>query len=1117
MTRTVICVGVMGLLLSTATAMERIETSLDKGWRFIRQDVTNAGQGGFDDVSWQHVDLPHTWNALDGQDGGRNYYRGPGWYRRHLKLESALSGHRLYLYFEGASQAAEVLVNGLPAGSHRGSFSAFCLDVTQLLKEGSDNVIAVRVSNAVALKVPPVSADFTFFGGLYRGVRLLATSELAITPLDDASSGVYLKQVSVTPERADVDITTKVLNAGKSDKTATVRCRVTDREGRVTGEFTALQKVSAGATVDVVQKAVIEKPHLWNGRQDPYCYQAVVEILEGDEVVDRVAQPLGLRFYAVHPDKGFSLNGRPYALHGVNRHQDRLDKGWAIGRAEHEEDYRLIEEMGCTSLRLAHYQHAQCFYDLCDRGGMVVIAEACWVDTMDHSPLFTDTVKQQVVELVKQNYNHPSICFWSLFNELSPKPSNRVAMLDLVQELNRMTTQLDPTRPTTAATFINPGDPLNFITETIGFNRYFGWYTGVPSDWGSELDKLHAKFPDKPLCISEYGAGASVSHHEVPPKQPRTWLLWHPEEWQCVVHEAAWKAMATRSWLWGEYVWNMFDFAADNRKEGDHLGRNDKGMVTYDRKTRKDVYFWYQANWTAAPMVHITSRRFNPRPAGSTDVKVYSNAEAVELFLGGKSLGVKTAPDHCFVWSGVNLVAGGNEVEARARRGGSEVTDKVRWTCPSATSLRWICSTENEPWKDIAATQVTEPVAATAPLTLDATISYQAMDGFGGCFNELGWEALTSLPTEKREAALKALFDPGGANFTLGRVPIGANDFSLGWYSLNETPGDYAMKDFSIERDRYELIPFIKAAMKYQPTLAVWGVPWSPPSWMTTNGRYRLGRMKQDARTLAAYALYFSRYVQAWRAEGINLYAVHPQNEPIYNNNIYPQCAWSGAELNVFLRDYLLPQLKRDKVAVEVWLGTIVSGNPADYVDPVLGDPVTGPAIAGVGYQYGGQEAFQATHKKYPGKKLAQTETECYGGANTWGEAMGTFRHIIEDTVNSAGSYFFWNMVLDESSLSRWNWRQNSLLTVDRRAESVRYNPEFYSMKHFSAAVLPGARRIAVSGGPFKSVVAFQNPGGRKVLVFANESDKPDSVAIEAGDSKVQLTVPAKSMNTVWF
>jgi glucosylceramidase len=430
------------------------------------------------------------------------------------------------------------------------------------------------------------------------------------------------------------------------------------------------------------------------------------------------------------------------------------------------------------------------------------------------------------------------------------------------------------------------------------------------------------------------------------------------------------------------------------------------------------------------------------------------------------------------------------------------------------SSVRWICSTEKSHWQEMATTNAATPETADS-IKLDLQTTFQTIDGFGGCFNELAWEALVSLPAEKREAALKELFAPEGANFTLCRAPLGANDFSLGWYSLDETPGDYKMKHFSIERNREALIPFIKAAMKYQPKLGVWAVPWCPPSWMTTNGRYRQGRMKSDPQTFAAYALYFSKFVQAWRAEEINLYAIHPQNEPLLNDNLYPQCKWTGAEMNLFLRDYLLPQLKRDHVKIEVWLGTLVNDNMADYVEPVLGDPKTAANIVGVGVQYGGQKLLQATHDKYPDKKLAQTETECYGGWNAWDQGLITFGRIVEDTTNFAGSYFFWNMVLDESGLSRWNWKQNCLLTVDRRSQTVNYNAEFYAMKHFSATVLPGARRIAVSGGPFKEVVAFQNPDGSKVLAFANDTAQTVSATVAVGATSLRLDVPAQSMNTV--
>jgi len=439
-------------------------------------------------------------------------------------------------------------------------------------------------------------------------------------------------------------------------------------------------------------------------------------------------------------------------------------------------------------------------------------------------------------------------------------------------------------------------------------------------------------------------------------------------------------------------------------------------------------------------------------------------------------------------------------------------------------AIRWVCSTQAEPWQELPAT-VQPAGAETNVVRLNPATVHQRIDGFGGCFNELGWDALQALDSGQRAVALRALFDASGCNFNLCRVPMGANDFAREWYSFDETPGDYAMTHFSIARDQTILIPFIKAAMGYQPQLAVWGVPWSPPAWMKTSNSYKGGNMRQDPRTLAAYALYFSKYVRAYRAAGINLYAVHPQNEPMYNNNVYPQCAWNGNEINTFLRDYLVPQLKKDHVDVQVWLGTIASTNLAGYIDPVLGDAATRPAISGVGYQWGGQDALLATHEKYPGQKLMQTETECNDGANSWGEGMATFRKIIADMNHFASSYMFWNLVLDERSTSTWGWRQNSLLKIDTASKAIIYNPEFYSMKHFGHFLQPGAVRIDVSaaakagGGKTDfmagNVAAFRNPSGDLVVMFSNGGDNSLPITLQSGNCSATLEVPAKSMNSV--
>ena len=440
-----------------------------------------------------------------------------------------------------------------------------------------------------------------------------------------------------------------------------------------------------------------------------------------------------------------------------------------------------------------------------------------------------------------------------------------------------------------------------------------------------------------------------------------------------------------------------------------------------------------------------------------------------------------------------------------------------------APSIRWVSSTQVDPWQELPATVLSQAQDTESNVVrLDPATTYQTVDGFGGCFNELGWQALQALDNEKQAVALKALFDASGCNFNLCRVPMGANDFALEWYSFDETPNDYAMTNFSIARDQKILIPFVKSAMQYQPQLAIWGVPWSPPAWMKTTDSYKGGNMKQDPQTLVAYALYFSKYVQAYRAAGINLYAIHPQNEPKYNNNVYPQCAWSGQEINTFLRDYLIPQLKKDRVDVQVWMGTIVNENLADYIDPVLGDAVTRPAIAGVGYQWGGQEAMLATHEKYPGQKLMQTETECNNGANSWNEGMTTFQKIITDMNHFASSYMFWNLILNEKSTSTWGWKQNSLLKIDSRSKSIIYNPEFYSLKHFGHFLQTGAVRIGVTARPggetvstTRNVAAFRNPSGELVVILSNNGGSILPITLQSRNHATRLELPAKSMNSV--
>ena len=678
------------LAAGCAGSSPRILTNISRGWRFHRADPGGAEKTAFDDSPWTRVDLPHTWNAQDGQDGGDNYFRGAAWYRRALDIPASYRGKSVFLRFEGAATVAQVYVNGHLAGTHRGNFGAFCFDITKLIRPGMANLLAVRVDNSKFDDVPPLSGDFTIFGGIYRDAWLLALDPLDIDPTDDGSSGVYLKQTRVDASRADVEVTTKLRNDTNVTRAAKVTCSISDARGRVVQSASSQQSIAARGVADAVTHVTIDKPHLWNGRADPYVYTATITVREGDRVVDRITQPLGLRSFHIDPDNGFFLNGRRYALHGVNRHQERLDKGWAISKRDHEEDFALITEMGCTGIRLSHYQHADYAYELCDKAGLVVWAELPLVNDISHTPAFADNARQQLRELIKQNYNHPSICFWSLFNELALKNPDFSDERKLIGDLNELAHALDPTRITVAATHKEKIDhPVNWISDATAFNRYFGWYTGPPTGWPAGLDRLRSTMPGKKIGISEYGAGASIYQHELAPTtRPRTGGTWHPEEWQTIVHESAWKAIEQRPWLWGTFVWCMFDFSADARAEGDHLGRNDKGLVTIDRKTRKDAFYFYKANWNdREPVVHICESRFNPRPAVASDVKVYSNCDSVELTLDWRSLGSVAGDDCVFVWHDVPLHDGANRVEAIGTRGGKTYRDAVLWNAsPGATT-----------------------------------------------------------------------------------------------------------------------------------------------------------------------------------------------------------------------------------------------------------------------------------------------------------------------------------------------------------------------------------------------------------------------------------------------
>ncbi|MDE3058192.1 MAG: glycoside hydrolase family 2 protein, partial [Bacteroidota bacterium] len=633
----VYCVPFLSVLWMSsviAQSSPRIEIPLNDDWRFFRGNFVNAFEISFDDSLWEKVCLPHTWNNLDGQDGG-GYYRGPGWYRKHCTISENYSAKRVFVKFGAAGMIADVYVNGRFVGEHRGGFAAFAFDVTGFVSFGKTNLIAVKVDNTspdVSDKctVAPLSADFTMDGGLYRTAELIVTNDIHLSLLDYASPGVFLTQKNVTAGSAAVTISTDLRNDSKSTEGVVVKAVIYDRGGRIVAEATGKTRINPMTGKKIDQEATISKPHLWNGRLDPYLYSVVVSVYQQDKLLDEMTQPLGLRYYRVDPEKGFFLNGTPYKLHGFCLHEDKKDKGRAITDDDRREEMNDLLDIGATMVRLAHYQHGEAMYRLCDENGVAVWTEIPLIDYIVDSKSFAENCRQQLLELIRQNYNHPSIFFWGIFNEIEnakgPDP------VPLVKDLNALAKKEDPTRLTTSAANMNDL-PAAFVTDVLGLNKYFGWYGGNVRELGPYLDRWHNEHPGRAIGLSEYGAGGSIYQHEevqaagpLAPEHPRTNGPWHPEEYQAYFHEQSWNTIEERQYVWFSTVWNGFDFASDSRREGFQPGINDKGLITQDHSTKKDSYYWYKVQWNPSPMVYITGKRFTKRDTSLISVKVYSNA-----------------------------------------------------------------------------------------------------------------------------------------------------------------------------------------------------------------------------------------------------------------------------------------------------------------------------------------------------------------------------------------------------------------------------------------------------------------------------------------------------------
>lgn len=573
------------------------------------------------------VDVPHTWNNVDGQDGGNDYWRGTCTYQKRFPLPPFdPDTQAVYLEFQGVNATADVKLNGQSVIHHDGGYSTFRADVTALLRE--ENHLEVKVDNSVNDRVYPQKADFTFYGGIYRDVKLLIVHK---THFDlDYFGGPGLR---ITPKVDGTDAKVRVESWTNTEKPQ-VAVTLTDAQGNVVAE---------GEGTDVT--LMIRDVHLWDGLDDPYLYTATLRLLEDGKAVDEISSAFGVRTFRMDPKEGFFLNGRRYPLHGVSRHQDRKGLGNALTREHHDEDMALIREIGANTIRLAHYQHDQYFYDLCDKYGMIVWAEIPYIS--EHLPNGRENTISQMKELITQNYNHPSIVTWGLSNEITISTKKKADMLDNHRVLNDLCHQMDDTRPTTLACYAVCG-PFNrsaHISDLVSWNLYLGWY--IPGLFLNDLwiSFFHLVYPKRCLGYSEYGAEGMPNLHSSKPRRED-----HTEEYQAHYHEYMLKCFQRHPYLWATHVWNMFDFAADARDQGGEPGMNHKGLVTFDRKIKKDSFYLYKAHWSKEPFVHICSRRYVDRPESSTTVKIYSNQPKVALYANGVLVGESSGKDHIFTF-----------------------------------------------------------------------------------------------------------------------------------------------------------------------------------------------------------------------------------------------------------------------------------------------------------------------------------------------------------------------------------------------------------------------------------------------------------------------------------
>ncbi|MFL9484887.1 sugar-binding domain-containing protein [Chitinophagaceae bacterium LWZ2-11] len=681
-----VLVGTRSVEAQTVPAGRRT-IPINEGWQFKKAD--SRRDVAITEKKWKQVNVPHTWNSKDIQSGN-GFYAGEASYKKEIFADSSWKNKRVFIRFEGVGQVAQVYINDKLIGKHKGSYAAFAFDLSYALDYGKKNTLIVKVSNQESGDVIPINnALFPIYGGIYRPVSLIITDKVNIAVTDYASPGIYIRQKNVSAKSADIEVTAKIENKSTAFQSLQLATSIYDVTGKLVKQSIQPIRVSTQGMQLFTQHIVIDNPHLWNGKKDAYLYKVVTAVKDGDTVRDEVIQPLGVRKFEIKTGKGFYLNDEPYRLYGVCRHQDMLDCGNALPNEQHAADLEDIKEIGATSIRFAHYQQAEYLYSKCDSMGFVIWAEIPFVN--DVSGNEADNAKQQLTELIRQNFNHPSIYVWGLHNEVyCDTPGDYTAVL--TQQLNDLAKTEDPDRYTVSVSgYGEMNRPANLNADIQGMNRYYGWYEGRIGDIAQWVEGLEKKYPDYKVMLSEYGVEANINQHDETAssrdKGNAGGQFW-PEEYQTKFHEIQWGVLEKHPYLTASYVWNMFDFAVPPANGGGVPARNMKGLITYDRKIKKDAFYWYKANWNPEPMVYITGRRLTQRTQLKTSIAVYSNLDKTTLYVNGKKLtGYKqgTTKVHC-IFEDVSLQKGQNILKATGSRDGKTFEDTITFEVSDAAS-----------------------------------------------------------------------------------------------------------------------------------------------------------------------------------------------------------------------------------------------------------------------------------------------------------------------------------------------------------------------------------------------------------------------------------------------